>query len=197
MKRFLIGKRISMHALGEADLAEDAPYFSWLDNLELDQHTARSRLSNTREKHMAYVAKANKNDSLVLLGIYLNAENGRHIGNISIKDIDRYNRRGWIGYLIGDKSLHGKGIATEAVQMFTYYCFKKLNLNRIYTTVSTDNVASVRVLHKSGYQDEGLMRQHIILGDQTTDVLMLGAVASEWLLRQGEAARNLFETSWF
>lgn len=53
----------------------------------------------------------------------------------------------------------GKGIATEAVKAVLKFCFEKAELRRIWTDVDIRNVASVRVLEKSGFLREGLIRQ--------------------------------------
>lgn len=53
----------------------------------------------------------------------------------------------------------GKGIATEAVRFAVDFCFKNTELKRIWTDVDVRNIASIRVLEKSGFQREGLIRQ--------------------------------------
>lgn len=196
MKRYLVGTRISLHALDAADLADNAPYFRWLDDLELDRFTGRSRFANSTFSHRSYAENAARNDSLVMLGIYDN-ESSRHIGNIALKELDWMNRRGFLGYIVGEKDFHRKGVATDAVMMFTLYAFQKLNLMRIYTTVSVDNIGSIAVLRKCGYVEEGLMRGHNLVGGRPSDVFVFGALASEWEPEKGFAARALYESAWF
>lgn len=53
----------------------------------------------------------------------------------------------------------GKGIATEAVRSVVDFCFKNTELKRIWTDVDVRNIASIKVLEKSGFQREGLIRQ--------------------------------------
>lgn len=55
-------------------------------------------------------------------------------------------------------SCQGKGIATEAVRSAVDFCFKNTELKRIWTDVDVRNIASIRVLEKSGFQREGLIR---------------------------------------
>ncbi len=197
MKRYLVGKRISLHGLSPREIAEDAPYFGWLDDLQYDQFTERSRLPNSPERMAAYYQKANQpNGSLVFLGIYDN-ETGRHIGNISFKEINWSCRRGWLGYLIGDPEFRGKGIATDAILMFMLYGFNKLNFNRIFTTVSEPNLASRKLAEKTGLKEEGRMRGHIITGGRMIDVFMYGVLRDDWLKSHGERARDLFEEAPF
>lgn len=63
-----------------------------------------------------------------------------------------------IGFWLGEKYWN-RGIATEAVQAFTEYGFTEHGLSRIYAHVFAWNLASMRVLEKCGYQQEGWLRQ--------------------------------------
>jgi [ribosomal protein S5]-alanine N-acetyltransferase len=53
----------------------------------------------------------------------------------------------------------GQGIMTEAIKTFTEICFTKLRLIRLEATVFHFNQASCRVLEKTGFEYEGLLRK--------------------------------------
>ena len=114
MKKYLIGKRISLHGLSSKDLDENSPYFDWLNDLSLDVYTERSYFPNNLKNFLSYYNHSCENSSLILLGIYDN-ESGKHIGNLTFQEIDWINRRAFIAYMLGDKSFGGKGIITDAV----------------------------------------------------------------------------------
>jgi ribosomal-protein-alanine N-acetyltransferase len=192
VKEFLIGNRISLHGLRSEDLAEGSPYYRWLNDLSMDTFTERSRLPRNAEQLRDYFDKTAHGDDLVLLGIYDN-ETGRHVGNVSFKQINWQSRRGFLGYIIGEPDFQGKGIASEAVSMFMYYGFNKLNFARILTTVTSENAASRRVCEKCGFVEEGCMRRHILTGDRAWDVVMFGALRDEWMAGHADAARALYE----
>lgn len=192
MKKFLVGKRISLHGLHPNDLTPESPYYHWLDDLSLDQYTERSLFPNSIERMRSYYESATKNNSLILLGIYDNSS-GKHIGNITFSDINWINRRAFIAYLLGDISYSGKGIVTEAVMMMMYYGFNKLNFERIWGGVSDKHEASKRICEKTGLLVEGRMRGHLYRNGELTDSLVVGALRSEWLAAYGEKAKSLFE----
>lgn len=54
---------------------------------------------------------------------------------------------------------HGKGYATEAVSAMVRFCFENTELQRIWTDVHVNNIASRRVLEKCGFTKEGTIRQ--------------------------------------
>jgi len=57
-------------------------------------------------------------------------------------------------------NFRGKGIMTKAVKELTKYAFKKYKLKRIEGWCRTFNKASARVLEKSGYKLEGILRKN-------------------------------------
>ena len=79
-------------------------------------------------------------------------KNGRiHFGHIQAAGIGGGQ---WeIGYHIGE-AWQNKGYATEAVRYFTPYIMLKLNICCLYGIVRADNLASVKVLEKSGFSLE-------------------------------------------
>lgn len=192
MKRFLVGKRISLHGLRPEDLRADAPYYSWLEDLSLDEYTERSYFPNSEGRMLDYYNRSTTNTSLVLLGIFDN-ETGLHVGNITLQDINLMNRRAFIAYLLGDASFAGRGYVTDAVLMMMYYGFNRLNLNRIYGGVSALHGASRKVCAKVGLKEEGLQRQTLYRNGEYSDSVPVGALRDEWMAELGEKALSLFE----
>ena len=91
------------------------------------------------------------------LGIVLK-ETNRVIGVIDIFKIDWKNKNAELGYWLG-KKYWGRGLTTEAVKLMLKFAFEKLKLHRVYASLFEENVASRRVLEKSGFKLEGIMRE--------------------------------------
>lgn len=95
-------------------------------------------------------------------GITLKSEN-RIIGTIPMGPV-----RGpfeWklpicIGYELS-RSYWNQGIMTEALQAVIAYIFEVLGNHRIFAEVFPENIASLKVLSKLGFQEEGLLRKHL------------------------------------
>ena len=88
------------------------------------------------------------------------------IGLVLQKDV--YKLSAEIGYWLGE-AYWGIGISTKAVELITAYGFDQLNLERIYTGVFDFNKASMRVLEKNGYTQEGLFRKAVIKNGNRID----------------------------
>lgn len=193
MKKYIIGKRISLHGLRSEDLEENAPYFDWLNDLSLDIYTERSYFPNNPRRLRSYYDLSCENSSLILLGIYDN-ETGKHIGNLTFQEIDWINRRAFIAYMLGDKSFGGKGIITDAVLMAMYHGFQKLNFERIYAGVATDHLASRKICEKVGLVEEGTMKGHLLRNGKRCDINIVGALRDEWLEIYSEKVIQLLDS---
>lgn len=83
------------------------------------------------------------------------------IGGIGVKfkgDVYKYS---WeLGYWLGEP-FWGKGIATEAVKVFTKYLFSHYNIRSITANVYEGNKASMKVLTKAGFKLDGIIRKAV------------------------------------
>ena len=64
-------------------------------------------------------------------------------------------RSAQIGYWI-DVRAAGRGVTPTAVALATDHCFRVLGLHRIEINIRPENYASLRVVEKLGFRDEGI-----------------------------------------
>lgn len=104
-------------------------------------------------------------------GIYEQGTNNL-IGHIALYAIKRLPySSAFVGYAM-DEIYIGKGIVTEAVELVVQFAFEQIGLHRVEAYVSTKNNASIRVLEKSGFQREGLLRKLLYINGQWVDHYM-------------------------
>jgi [ribosomal protein S5]-alanine N-acetyltransferase len=89
------------------------------------------------------------------------------------------DRRAELGYWIG-KPFWGCGYATEASRRVIRFAFEELVLNRVFAHAMTKNATSIRVLEKSGFVFEGIMRQHCRHRGVFEDVACFGMLLTEF-----------------
>lgn len=91
-----------------------------------------------------------------------------------------------VGYWI-DKRVAGRGLMPTAVALAVDHCLTTAGLHRIEVNIRPENVASLRVVEKLGFRDEGVRRAFLhIAGDWrhhrtfavTADELPLGGLIS-------------------
>lgn len=73
-----------------------------------------------------------------------------------------------LGYWV-DRGRAGRGIAPTAVALVTDYCFRSLGLHRMEINIRPANAASLRVVEKLGFRDEGLRRSYLHIAGEWAD----------------------------
>ncbi|THJ65509.1 GNAT family N-acetyltransferase [Arthrobacter echini] len=73
-----------------------------------------------------------------------------------------------LGYWV-DAARAGRGIAPTAVALATDYCFDELGLHRMEINIRPENRASLRVVEKLRFRDEGLRPRYLHIAGQWAD----------------------------
>ncbi len=85
-------------------------------------------------------------------------ESGPPIGVVFLKQFDWNIPKCETAYFIS--SIYEKhGITTLGLIWATDHAFSKLAVNKVYARIVPDNLASIRVAEKCGYEREGLLRR--------------------------------------
>jgi ribosomal-protein-alanine N-acetyltransferase len=64
----------------------------------------------------------------------------------------------------------------EAVKAISDFALKEMKIERIQATVAIDNLPSIKVLEKSGYNQECLMKKYGVLHSKTKDFYLYSLV---------------------
>lgn len=111
-------------------------------------------------------------------------ENQRIIGTIGLNGLQLKNKRAEIGYEV-HPAYWRKGIASEAIEEVLRFSYDQLDLFRIGAVVYPENEASVRLLKKIGFMNEGLLRGYILQNNHNHDTYVLSLLKPEWEKSQG------------
>ena len=115
-------------------------------------------------------------------------EDHKHIGLVSLTDIDRNNGSAQCSILIGEKSLWGMGLGTEAVLLMLHYGFYTLGLTRIEARQLLSNQASVRLFERCGFKVEGVLRKAVFKDGRHQNLNQISILREEFdelLLERG------------
>ncbi len=83
-----------------------------------------------------------------------------------------------LGYWV-DQASAGRGIAPTAVAMATDHCFRALGLHRMEINIRPENSASLRVVEKLGFRDEGLRPRYLHINGSWADHRSFALTAEE------------------
>lgn len=102
-----------------------------------------------------------------------------YIGEAGILSMNKKNQRVVIGYNLIPK-YWGKGYATEIILALVKYLFDQENTERIEALVLEENMASRRVLEKSGFLAEGLLRNFAYIDNNYCNVYYYGLIRKDY-----------------
>jgi ribosomal-protein-alanine N-acetyltransferase len=97
----------------------------------------------------------------------------RLIGTIGLLHVVAEHHRGELGYELAHR-WWGQGLMPEAAAAVIDYGFTALGLHRIEAGVLVGNDASVRVLDKLGFREEGILRHYLFIKGCFHDVRWFG-----------------------
>lgn len=169
--------RLALRKLTAADATP--AYAAWLNDPEVNRYLETRYNVQTIESCREFIAQMNASDAQHLFGMFL-AETGQHIGNIKVGFVDRRNRSAQVSLFIGEKSVWGKGYATEAIQAVSSHAFFDLDLQRLEAGVYQGNFGSLQAFLKVGYTVEGFFRRKYVLDGHLVGCFWLGVLKDEW-----------------
>ena len=105
---------------------------------------------------------------------------GRAVGTTGLREIDWKNGNGTTGTVIGDKSLWGKGLGRELMQLRTRYAFTQLPLRKLKAGYFDGNEASAKAQAAAGYREVGRYRADVFVDGRWRDHVMTEVLRDDW-----------------
>jgi RimJ/RimL family protein N-acetyltransferase len=127
-------------------------YVNWLNDPIVNQFLESRHKIHTIESVMEFVDSVDRSSTSVFFGVFL-ADNGRHVGNVKLSEINLVEGSAEIGYLIGEMEVWGQGYATEAVSEVCLAALRDLGIATVTAGAYSKNMASIAVLRKCGFSD--------------------------------------------
>lgn len=95
------------------------------------------------------------------------------IGNVTLFNINEQSLRAEVGYLL-NRRYWKKGFMTEALLEVIDFCFNTLKFRRFESDVNPENVASIQLLKKVGFEKEGYLKGRWLVDGQEKDSEIYG-----------------------
>ncbi len=115
---------------------------------------------------------------------------GRLAGQLTVAGITWGSMcSGHIGYWV-DQAVAGRGVMPTAVALAADHCFRTVGLHRVEANVRPENAASLRVVEKLGFREEGLHRRYLFIDEAWRDHLGFALLAEDV---PGAALRRLLD----
>lgn len=170
----ICGKLTGLRAADPEDVNN---WVKWFNDKEVTQYLARIYPYNLEEARQ-YFQKVQQNPAEKLYSI-VDLQKGRHIGSVSLRNIDWRNRHAELGVLVGDKEYTGRGYGQDAVRTLCRFAFREMNLNRVYLYVRADHNGGIRSYNKVGFRQEGILRRHLYRDGAYHDMIIMGLLVED------------------
>ena len=136
-----------------------------------------------------YNAQARAGEALPWIVTY----EGRLAGQMTISNIIWGSARmGSAGYWV-DRDVAGRGVTPTALALAVDHCFFNVGLHRIEVNIRPENHASLRVVRKLGFREEGIRERFLHIDGDWRDHVSFALTADEvpeGLLRRCRASRG-------
>lgn len=109
---------------------------------------------------------------------------GTAVGSVAaFRQSNIHFRTAELGYYLAEE-YWGKGVMTEAVKKLCETIFTQTDIIRIYAEPFVCNIGSRRVLEKSGFQLEGVMKHNALKNGKVLDMAMYALTKEPYSLRR-------------
>lgn len=154
----------------------------------------------TLESHLAWYGRAAADAGQIYYAIdaLLDPDTGEPlndpiiVGVVGLSSIDEHHQSAEFGrFMIGDPRFHGAGYGREAAYLVCDHAFNVLGLNRIWAEVLAGNERALGLYQSIGFEQEGVLREHILKGGHYRDVVRVGMLAADFRRLDAELRRSL------
>ncbi|MCP4265424.1 MAG: GNAT family N-acetyltransferase [Candidatus Brocadiaceae bacterium] len=162
---FLQGDKIYLRS---PDIKKDVisgDWYSWFNDKETTKYLHQGVWPNTIEKQVAFVESLKEDQTRILLCI-IEKETSRHIGVVSLYNIDIFNQKSDISIVMGAKKYPVEA-PLEAMALMVEHGFDRLNLLKINAGMVDVLWKWINVLELIGFQIEGFI-EYVFVRDGNT-----------------------------
>jgi ribosomal-protein-alanine N-acetyltransferase len=177
-RAFLVGARIYLRVLDEDDISEES--IGWLNDPEVTRYLAITGKFPATAKSMERWLEKRQNGTDNLAFAIMDKATNRHIGNVTLDDINWVHRTADISLIIGAKDFWGNGYGSEAQSVLIEYAFNRLGLNKVLNSPVADHIGSVKMAEKLGFQAEGVLRKQLFIEGEYRDQIRMGLFVNEF-----------------
>ena len=136
---FLRGKKLYLRPLVESDVTD--AYEAWLNDAEVTRYLEVGRYPVSKKDILARLGTYGDQTVNFIFGIFDN-ETGKHVGNVTLNNLNRVHGTADTGILIGEKSFWGKGYAREAWSLIIDYAFNRIAVRKVEAGTIVRNAGS-------------------------------------------------------
>ena len=161
---------------------EDAAVIiTWFEDLEVTRFILL-RFPPSIEMEQEWLDRMAKSQDDI---VWVVEHEGSAAGGTAIHQINWKNGSGTTGTTIGDRSLWGKGLGREVMQLRCRFAFTQLPLRKLKSAYFDGNDASAKAQAAAGYREVGRYRADQFIDGSWVDQIITEVLREDWEKSQG------------
>ncbi|MBL8421272.1 MAG: GNAT family N-acetyltransferase [Dechloromonas sp.] len=159
-------------------------YIEWLRDVEVVKYIGREEylLPIHYETVRDYVRDLWNDPTCAFFAVY-RADQERFVGTAKVSfggEAGLRVRIADLGIMIGDKASWGGGFASDVIATMARYALDVLGARKLSAGAVDANAAVIQAFKKSGFVEEGRLRQKVFVGGEYRDHVLLGCLREEF-----------------
>jgi RimJ/RimL family protein N-acetyltransferase len=155
---------------------EAAQFASWFEDMEVTRFL-KLRYPPTAEAEKEFMEKLGRDPDVIWWAI---EHEGSVVGGTSIVRIDWKHGHGTTGTVLADKSVWGRGLGREVMQLRADYAFTQTPLRALRSGYLEGNVASARAQKSAGYKEVGRWHDDAFVDGKWVDHILTELRREDW-----------------
>lgn len=149
-------------------------FFNWHSDIYIRQQGIMHPFLNTEilEKDWINSVCSDKSNKKIVFTI-LDLMNKNPIGYFQLTNINYISSNCYLGIIIGEKDIRGKGYGSDAMKLGTKYAFDFLRLHKISLEVLSENTSAIDLYKKLGFIVEGEFKDEFYFNGRYFNVLKM------------------------
>ncbi len=169
----LRGKRVNLRLVrDEKDCLKLIEAYNELSQRAQTDHTEIKPLNTLLKEFLADGLWGEENGTLLITN-----QDDNLIGDISFTKHSEFELE--IGYRVFHRADRNQGYISEALPLFSSYLFETKPIRRLRIQTASNNAGSQKVAEKSGYKQEGVLRQAYFYRGSMCDFVIYGLLREE------------------
>ena len=144
----LSGGKVNLRPVCDADLPRRT---EWLNDPETVRLFTGSAPTRVYERVDAKRWRQSLEADLAAVVWAVETKEGRHIGDLDLHSIDRYQRSAKLTILLGDKAFWNQGCGADAIRTLLDHAFSELGMDSVSLRVYDFNERAIRCYEKCGF----------------------------------------------
>lgn len=167
--------------LREPDIENDilnGEWHTWFNDPAVTKFLVHGVFPVSRDKQISYISNELEKSSSLIFSI-IHIESNKHIGVVSLKNIDLVNRTAEIGIVMGPYRIPGAP-AIEAMTLLMKHAFDRLNLDLLYAGQHEGLWKWVNTLSTIGFKIDGFRANAGVRDNKSYGVYLTSVKAEDF-----------------